>query len=87
MSGPMTPFYQYRATAPKERERTVGKQLTSPKTCQQKHMYHSNETAKRAEKRRNKAYGHKYLFRYQCNICDYWHLTTQSQELNPKKES
>lgn len=55
-------------------------QLTSIETCKKKRMYHSNATAKRAEKRRNKAYGHKYLYRYQCNVCGFWHLTTQIQE-------
>lgn len=55
-------------------------QLTSPKTCKQKHMYHSNEVAKRAQKRRNKSAGFKYLRRYQCNNCGFWHLTTQEQD-------
>lgn len=54
-------------------------QLTLPKTCKQKHMYHSNNTASRAQKRRNKAAGYKYLSRYQCNNCGFWHLTTQEQ--------
>lgn len=56
------------------------KQLTSKKTCKQKHSYHSNVTAKRAKKRRNRAAGYNYLYHYQCNQCGYWHLTTQKQE-------
>lgn len=43
-------------------------------------MYHSNKTAAAAQKRRNKAAGFKYLTRYQCNVCDFWHLTTQEKE-------
>ncbi len=58
----------------------MSKQLTSRKTCQHKHMYHSNATAERAMKRRNKSAGYKYLSRYQCNVCNFWHLTTQEQE-------
>lgn len=55
-------------------------QLTSPKTCKQKTTYHSNETARNAVKRRNKAAGYKYLRRYQCNECGLWHVTTQDKE-------
>lgn len=55
-------------------------QLTSPETCKQKHTYHSSETAKRARKRRNKAAGYDYLRHYQCNVCGFWHLTTQAKE-------
>ena len=57
-------------------------QLTSEESCKRKHMYHSYKTAKRAEKRRNKAAGYKYLRLYQCNVCDYWRLTTQGKEVN-----
>jgi hypothetical protein len=56
-------------------------QLTTDKTCKQKTMYHSKETAKRAVKRRNKAAGYKYLRHYQCNVCDFWHVTTQIKEV------
>jgi len=55
-------------------------QLTRPETCKQKTMYHSKETAKRAAKRRNKAAGYKYLRHYQCDVCWFWHLTTQVKE-------
>ncbi len=60
-------------------------QLTNPKTCKQKHTYHSSKTATAAKKRRNKAAGYKYLFTYQCNVCNMWHLTTQVQSETPKE--
>lgn len=53
-------------------------QQTTEKTCMTKRMYHSNVTAKRAVKRRNKAAGYKYLRRYQCNVCSFWHVTSQT---------
>jgi hypothetical protein len=56
------------------KERT---QLTTPDTCKHKHMYHSNKTAVRAKKRRNKAAGINYLRHYECNNCGYWHLSTE----------
>lgn len=55
-------------------------QLTTPKICQQKHTYYSLEAARRAKKRRNKAAGYNYLRHYQCNVCNLWHLTTQSKD-------
>jgi len=58
----------------------MGVQLTSKKTCKQKHTYHSQATATRAKKRRNKAAGINYLNTYQCNVCHFWHVTTQVQE-------
>ena len=58
----------------------MSEQLTSEKTCKQKTIYHSNETAKRAVKRRNKAAGYKYRRKYQCNVCGFWHVTAQAPE-------
>lgn len=55
-------------------------QVTSAVKCKQKTTYHTKETAYRARKRRNKAAGYNYLRHYQCNVCDYWHLTTQEKE-------
>lgn len=55
-------------------------QLTSKKTCERKHTYHSQATATRARKRRNKRAGYNYLNTYQCNVCKLWHVTTQVQE-------
>lgn len=55
------------------------RQLTRARTCKQKHTYHSEATATRAKKRRNKAAGIKYLRTYQCNICEFWHVTTQKK--------
>lgn len=66
------------------REQTL--QLTSPSTCKQKHTYHSQATATRARKRRNKAAGYNYLRTYQCNACNFWHVTAQRQIINPQKE-
>ncbi|NIL77134.1 hypothetical protein RhoFasB10_03273 [Rhodococcus sp. B10] len=54
-------------------------QLTSMETCRRKHMYHSLKTAKRAKHRRNKTAGINYLRVYQCNVCDFWHLTTEKK--------
>lgn len=54
-------------------------QLTTPTACRQKTMYNSNETAKRAVKRRNKAAGYKYLRHYQCNVCGFWHVTSEAK--------
>lgn len=68
---------------PENREQTL--QLTSPKTCKQKHTYHTQATATRAKKRRNKAAGYEYLSTYQCNVCQLWHVTTQRQIINPQK--
>lgn len=58
----------------------MSKQLTTPKACKNKRLYHSNETAKRAVKRRNKAAGYKYLRKYQCNVCGFWHVTSENLE-------
>ena len=58
----------------------MGEQLTSPKTCKQKHTYWSAEAAKRAKKRRNKAAGINYLRHYKCNLGEHWHVTTQKQD-------
>lgn len=55
----------------------MSEQVTSTRTCKQKHLYHTNATAKRAVKRRNKAAGYKYLRSYQCNVCGFWHVTSQ----------
>lgn len=55
-------------------------QLTSPKTCKQKHTYASQKIATAAKKRRNKAAGIEYLRTYQCNVCNLWHVTTQRKE-------
>lgn len=52
-------------------------QLTTKRTCKQKHTYHSQATATRAKKRRNKAAGINYLRTYQCNVCNLWHVTTE----------
>lgn len=56
---------------------TLRPQLTSDKTCKNKHTYHRSKTASAAAKRRNKAAGFKYLRAYQCNVCEMWHLTTE----------
>jgi hypothetical protein len=61
----------------------MGKQLTTPKTCKQKHTYHSQATATRAKKRRNKAAGIDYLRSYRCNLGYHWHVTTQVK--NPEE--
>lgn len=53
------------------------KQLTSERTCKRKRLYHSAATASRARKRRNKAAGYNYLRSYKCNVCSFWHVTTQ----------
>ena len=58
----------------------MSEQLTDPKTCKQKRMYHSNKTATAAVKRRNKSAGYKYLRKYQCNVCNFWHVTAQVKE-------
>ncbi len=58
----------------------MGERLTSKKTCKQKHTYHSRITAKRARKRRNAAGKFYFTAAYQCNVCHFWHLTTQNQE-------
>lgn len=55
-------------------------QLTRPKTCKRKHTYHTQAVATRAKKRRNKAAGYNYLRTYKCNVCNFWHVTTQVQE-------
>lgn len=55
------------------------KQLTLKATCKRKHTYHSQATATRAKKRRNKAAGYDYLNTYQCNVCNLWHVTAQEQ--------
>lgn len=52
-------------------------QLTTKRTCKQKHTYCSQATATAARKRRNKAAGINYLRTYQCNVCELWHVTTQ----------
>ncbi len=57
----------------------MSEQLTKPETCKQKHMYHSYKTASAAKKRRNKAAGFNYLRAYQCNVCGFWHLTTEDK--------
>ena len=57
-------------------------QLTTDVICKQKKLYHSNATAKRAVKRRNKSAGYKYLRSYECNVCGFWHVTTQEAETN-----
>lgn len=55
-------------------------QITSAKTCKQKHMYHSYKTAKRAKDRRNKRAGINYLRAYKCNVCNFWHVTTEVKD-------
>lgn len=55
----------------------MSEQLTDPETCKAKNMYHSKKTAKRAVKRRNKAAGYRYLRHYKCNVCGFYHATTQ----------
>lgn len=65
----------------------MSNQLTSPRTCKQKHTYHSQKTATAAKKRRNKAAGYRYLSTYQCNVCDFWHVTSQVQISGSKEES
>lgn len=64
----------------------MNEQLTSADTCKQKTTYHSAETAKRAVKRRNKAAGYRYLRRYKCNVCIFWHATTQDKVIQPQKD-
>lgn len=54
-------------------------QLTSARTCKRKRTYNTSATAGRAVKRRN-ASGKKFLVKYQCNVCNYWHVTAQEQE-------
>ena len=56
-------------------------QLTSLKVCMRKHAYKTNKAAVAAKKRRNKAAGYKYLRQYKCNMCAYWHVTSESKEL------
>jgi len=56
-------------------------QLTSKKTCKQKHTYSSQATATRARKRRNKTGRFFFTAAYQCNVCHLWHLTTEVQEV------
>jgi hypothetical protein len=58
-------------------------QLTKKSTCRQKRTYHTQATATRAKKRRNKAAGYDYLRTYQCNVCNLWHVTAQVQESAP----
>ena len=58
----------------------MSNQLTTEETCKQKHSYHSSKTASTAKKRRNKAAGYNYLRTYQCNVCGFWHLTTQKED-------
>jgi len=60
-------------------DNTSKEQLTLPKTCKQKHTYHTSKTASAAKKRRNKAAGYNYLRTYQCNVCNLWHVTAQEQ--------
>lgn len=55
-------------------------QLTKSQTCKKKHTYYTSNAAKSARARRNKAAGLKYLRSYRCNICNYWHVTTQVKE-------
>lgn len=55
-------------------------QLTTRKSCTIKNTYYSKESAKRAKKRRNKTAGYNYLRAYQCNVCEFWHVTTQVKE-------
>lgn len=55
-------------------------QLTSELTCQRKRTYYKGKSASRASARRNKSAGYNYLRSYKCNVCDYWHLTTQYKE-------
>ena len=55
-------------------------QLTSELACSRKTTYYRKESAKRAVKRRNKAAGYKYLRSYKCNVCEFWHATTQYKE-------
>lgn len=61
-------------------------QLTSVKKCKQKHTYTSQGSATKAKKRRNKAWGYDYLWSYQCNVCQFWHVTSQIQEKQMKDE-
>lgn len=55
-------------------------QLTSKTVCRRKHTYYTQASATRARKRRNKAAGYNYLRAYQCDVCNYWHVTTQDKE-------
>lgn len=55
-------------------------QLTSKLTCQRKHTYYKSRSASNARARRNKRAGYDYLRSYKCNVCNYWHLTTQYKE-------
>ena len=57
-------------------------QLTSKRACKRKHTYTSQASATRARKRRNKVAGFNYLSTYKCNVCEYWHVTAQTQERN-----
>ena len=70
---------QIRPKEYKDKGVAMGEQLTTTQTCKQKHTYNSNETARRAVRRRNKASGYNYLRKYQCNICNYWHVTAQDE--------
>lgn len=55
-------------------------QLTSKSTCERKHTYYKRKSAQNARARRNKRAGYDYLRYYQCNVCNYWHVTTQYKE-------
>lgn len=50
------------------------------KACQQKHTYYSQTAGTRARKRRNKAAGIDYLRSYKCNVCGFWHVTSQKKD-------
>lgn len=58
-----------------------GTQLTTSITCRRKRTYYSEVAAKRARKRRNLAAGINYLRKYRCNVCNLWHLTTESKQV------
>lgn len=60
----------------------MSRRLTSPTTCKKKKTYASKKTAYNAERRRNKAWGYKYLKHYKCNNCGLWHIASRIEELN-----
>lgn len=68
------------APAPTTNNTCMSKQLTSLKACQQKHTYYSQAAGTRARKRRNKAAGVDYLRSYKCNVCGFWHVTSQKKD-------